>query len=77
MQRFIPSLFLASVVLFSSSATNAVEINQLQYCSLTVAQPDKSNFIILVPKINLNKITPLLKITHIDCSDSALPQSRF
>jgi hypothetical protein len=77
MERFVPSLFLASVVLFSSSAINAVEINQLQYCSVTVAQPDGNNFTLLVPKINLTKIVPLLKVIHIDCSDSALSKPLF
>ncbi|NJK58932.1 MAG: hypothetical protein HC939_24655 [Pleurocapsa sp. SU_5_0] len=77
MQRFTPSFILASVILFSSSATHAVEINQLQYCSVTVAQPDGNKFSLLVPKINLTKIVPLLKITHIDCSDSALSKPLF
>jgi hypothetical protein len=66
-------LLLASVAAFSLPTTvQAVEINHLVYCSVTV-NADGEHLTILVPKVNLPKISKQLDVVAVDCSNTPPP----
>jgi hypothetical protein len=73
MKLFFHPLLFASVAAFSlPQIVQAVEINHFVYCSVTV-NADGEHLTILVPKINLPKISKQLDIVGVDCSDNPPP----
>ena len=64
------SLILSTVLFSFLSPSHAIEINNQQYCYLTIEQPDRSTFKILVPNDQVQTISKQLNVVGINCRGS-------
>ena len=60
-------LIISAFLLSFSPPAKAIEINQQQYCYLTIQQPDQSTFKIHVPHDRVKTISNQLNVIGINC----------